>query len=77
MAGFCSIFKGWVRVGGGCCGVRDLDFFLSPFVSLGSADFEKNRWLATEQTKFMNGRYMGVNWDVDQLAESRHSRTGG
>lgn len=34
-----------------------------------SADLEEYRWLATEQAKFMNGRYMGVTWDVDQLVE--------
>lgn len=28
-------------------------------------------WVATEQASFMNGRYMGVNWDVDQLAERK------
>jgi hypothetical protein len=26
-------------------------------------------WLATENAKFMNGRYMGVNWSVDDLIE--------
>ena len=26
-------------------------------------------WLASEQAKFMNGRYMGVNWSVDELIE--------
>ena len=24
-------------------------------------------WLATEKPKFMNGRYMGANWSVDDL----------
>ena len=24
-------------------------------------------WLATEKAKFMNGRYMGANWSVDDL----------
>jgi NAD(P)-dependent dehydrogenase (short-subunit alcohol dehydrogenase family) len=28
-------------------------------------------WLATEQAKFMNGRYMGANWSVDELTERR------
>lgn len=26
-------------------------------------------WLATEQAKFMNGRYFGANWSVDDLME--------
>lgn len=26
-------------------------------------------WLATEKAKFMNGRYMGANWSVDNLME--------
>lgn len=26
-------------------------------------------WLASEQAKFMNGRYMGVNWSVKELVE--------
>jgi NAD(P)-dependent dehydrogenase (short-subunit alcohol dehydrogenase family) len=26
-------------------------------------------WLATEKAKFMNGRYMGANWSVDELME--------
>jgi NAD(P)-dependent dehydrogenase (short-subunit alcohol dehydrogenase family) len=28
-------------------------------------------WLATEQAKFMNGRYMGVNWSVAELMERK------
>jgi hypothetical protein len=24
-------------------------------------------WLATEEASFMNGRYMGANWSVDDL----------
>ncbi|KAH7327374.1 putative oxidoreductase ucpA [Rhexocercosporidium sp. MPI-PUGE-AT-0058] len=28
-------------------------------------------WLATEQARFMNGRYMGVNWSVGELVERR------
>lgn len=26
-------------------------------------------WLTTEKAKFMNGRYMGANWSVDDLME--------
>lgn len=26
-------------------------------------------WLASEQAKFMNGRYMGVNWSVGELVD--------
>ena len=26
-------------------------------------------WLATEEARFMNGRYMSVNWSVDELAQ--------
>ena len=26
-------------------------------------------WLATEQAKFMNGRYLSVNWAVDELMQ--------
>ena len=26
-------------------------------------------WLASEQATFMNGRYMSVNWSVDELVE--------
>ncbi|KAG4436873.1 hypothetical protein IFR05_007636 [Cadophora sp. M221] len=26
-------------------------------------------WLASEQAKFMNGRYMGVNWSVQELVD--------
>lgn len=26
-------------------------------------------WLATDKAKFMNGRYMGTNWSVDELME--------
>jgi NAD(P)-dependent dehydrogenase (short-subunit alcohol dehydrogenase family) len=28
-------------------------------------------WLATEQAKFMNGRYMGVNWSVSELIDRK------
>jgi len=28
-------------------------------------------WLATEQAKFMNGRYMGANWSVAELMERK------
>lgn len=28
-------------------------------------------WLSTEKAKFMNGRYMNVNWNVDDLYERR------
>jgi NAD(P)-dependent dehydrogenase (short-subunit alcohol dehydrogenase family) len=28
-------------------------------------------WLATEQARFMNGRYMGVNWSVAELMERK------
>ena len=28
-------------------------------------------WLATEQAKFMNGRYMGVNWSVVELMDRK------
>ena len=28
-------------------------------------------WLATEHAKFMNGRYMGVNWSVAELMERK------
>lgn len=28
-------------------------------------------WLSTEQAKFMNGRYMGVNWSVAELMERK------
>lgn len=30
-------------------------------------------WLATEQAKFMNGRFMGVNWDVTEMEERKES----
>lgn len=26
-------------------------------------------WLASEQAKFMNGRYMGANWSVKELVD--------
>jgi hypothetical protein len=26
-------------------------------------------WLATENARFMNGRYMSVNWSVEELAQ--------
>lgn len=26
-------------------------------------------WLASEKARFMNGRYMGANWSVDDLME--------
>ena len=29
-------------------------------------------WLASEQAKFMSGRYMNTNWDVEELAARRH-----
>jgi NAD(P)-dependent dehydrogenase (short-subunit alcohol dehydrogenase family) len=29
-------------------------------------------WLATEQAAFMNGRYMSVNWSVDELVERKN-----
>lgn len=28
-------------------------------------------WLATEKARFMNGRYMNANWNVDDLYERR------
>ena len=28
-------------------------------------------WLATEQAKFMNGRYMGANWSVKEMMERK------
>lgn len=28
-------------------------------------------WLATDEAKFMNGRYMGANWAVDELTERK------
>lgn len=28
-------------------------------------------WLASEQATFMNGRYMSVNWSVDELVERK------
>src|SRR6266536_2463176 len=28
-------------------------------------------WLATDQAKFMNGRYMGANWSVEELMERK------
>lgn len=28
-------------------------------------------WLATDAAKFMNGRYMGANWAVDELIERK------
>ena len=28
-------------------------------------------WLATEEARFMNGRYMSVNWAVDELVQRR------
>lgn len=28
-------------------------------------------WLATEKAKFMNGRFMNINWNVDDLYERR------
>jgi NAD(P)-dependent dehydrogenase (short-subunit alcohol dehydrogenase family) len=28
-------------------------------------------WLSTEQAKFMNGRYIGTNWSVEELMERK------
>jgi NAD(P)-dependent dehydrogenase (short-subunit alcohol dehydrogenase family) len=28
-------------------------------------------WLATEEARFMNGRYMSVNWSVEELTQRR------
>lgn len=34
-------------------------------------------WLATEKARFMNGRVMNSNWDVDDLWERREEILGG
>lgn len=71
--GFYSVFEGWVWAvrgcGGGCGGVCALSDNLVMNVEC------RFRWLATEQTKFVNGRYMRVNWDVCQLFESEVKST--
>jgi NAD(P)-dependent dehydrogenase (short-subunit alcohol dehydrogenase family) len=32
-------------------------------------------WLATEEARFMSGRYMSVNWSVEELAERQKEIT--
>lgn len=70
MAAVRALFEGRVRVGGGRGRVGVLvQALVGAGFRVSGADSEGYRWLATERAKFMNGRYMGVNWDVDQLAE--------
>jgi NAD(P)-dependent dehydrogenase (short-subunit alcohol dehydrogenase family) len=34
-------------------------------------------WLATEEARFMNGRFMSVNWSVEELAERKEEIING
>lgn len=34
-------------------------------------------WLATEKAEFLNGKYVSVNWDVEELMRRKEEILGG